>query len=175
VRRLVLAFVCGACTGTIEAAPGRPDAPATAPDAAPIPDAAPPPYDAGPDARIQPECQWGGAPGMCLSAADCAAFPDHTLETGTCPAQTGCCIQTPNPADNPPIPAGWKPFTSQSMVTQAMSDWAVFIFHDPVNYPMWSTATMWFGSLDVLARVEWHVPDFQNSIVHRGVTLYQPQ
>jgi hypothetical protein len=26
----------------------------------------------------------------------------------------------------------------------------------------------------VLARVEWHAPDFQNSAVHRGVTLYQP-
>jgi hypothetical protein len=31
-----------------------------------------------------------------------------------------------------------------------------------------------FGSLDVLARVEWHPPDFQNSVVHRGVTLYEP-
>jgi len=26
----------------------------------------------------------------------------------------------------------------------------------------------------VLARVEWHPPDFQNSVVHRGVALYEP-
>ena len=25
-----------------------------------------------------------------------------------------------------------------------------------------------------MARVEWHPPDFQNSIIHRGVTLYVP-
>jgi hypothetical protein len=112
---------------------------------------------------------------MCLSAADCVAIPDHTLENGTCPSGKGCCIDTPNTADNPPIPTGWKPFTSQAMVTSAMTDWALVIFHDHVNYPMWSSATMWFGSLDVLARVEWHAPDFQNGIVHRGVTLYQPQ
>jgi hypothetical protein len=26
----------------------------------------------------------------------------------------------------------------------------------------------------VLARVEWHPPDFQNSVIHRGATLYVP-
>jgi hypothetical protein len=26
----------------------------------------------------------------------------------------------------------------------------------------------------VLARVEWHPPDFQNNAIHRGVTLYVP-
>jgi hypothetical protein len=31
-----------------------------------------------------------------------------------------------------------------------------------------------FGSLTVMARVEWHPPDFQNNVVHRGVTLYIP-
>jgi hypothetical protein len=33
---------------------------------------------------------------------------------------------------------------------------------------------MTFGTLLVLARVEWHPPDFQNHAVHRGVTLYVP-
>ena len=55
-----------------------------------------------------------------------------------------------------------------------MTTWAVTILHDPVTYPMFATATMQFGSLTVLARVEWHPPDFQNSAIHRGVTLYEP-
>jgi hypothetical protein len=33
---------------------------------------------------------------------------------------------------------------------------------------------MAFGTLLVLALVEWHPPDFQNSAVHRGVTLFEP-
>ena len=41
-------------------------------------------------------------------------------------------------------------------------------------YPMFSTTIQTFGTLMVLARVEWHPPDFQNSVVHRGVTLYEP-
>jgi hypothetical protein len=40
-------------------------------------------------------------------------------------------------------------------------------------YPMFSTAMQTFGTLLVLARVEWHPPDFQNGVVHRGVTLYK--
>jgi hypothetical protein len=39
---------------------------------------------------------------------------------------------------------------------------------------MFATATMTFGTQLVLARVEWHPPDFQNGSVHRGVTLYVP-
>ncbi len=62
----------------------------------------------------------------------------------------------------------------QSQVTPAMTQWAVMILNDPVDYPMFVTATQTFGSLTVLARVEWHPPDFQNNSVHRGVTLYQP-
>ena len=34
--------------------------------------------------------------------------------------------------------------------------------------------TIVFASAAVLARVEWHPPDFQNNVVHRGVTLYEP-
>ncbi len=39
---------------------------------------------------------------------------------------------------------------------------------------MFSTTIKTFGTLMVLARVEWHPPDFQNGVIHRGVTLYQP-
>jgi hypothetical protein len=63
---------------------------------------------------------------------------------------------------------------TQSQVTADMTSWAVAILHDPFTYPMWSTTTRTFGALLVLARVEWHPPDFQNSIIHRGVTLYVP-
>ena len=35
---------------------------------------------------------------------------------------------------------------------------------------MFSTTLMTFGTVQVLARVEWHPPDFQNGVVHRGVT-----
>jgi hypothetical protein len=75
--------------------------------------------------------------------------------------------------DNPPIPAGWQRMTDAE-VTPAMTNWAVAILHDPITYPMYSTATMQFPTLLVLARVEWHVPDFLNGAIHRGVTLYKP-
>jgi hypothetical protein len=38
---------------------------------------------------------------------------------------------------------------------------------------MFSQTTMAFGGATVLAIVEWHPPDFQNSAIHRGVTLYE--
>ena len=63
---------------------------------------------------------------------------------------------------------------TQAQVTPEMTTWAVAILHDPVTYPMYSTAMMTFGAQLVLARVEWHPPDFQNGVVHRGVTLYVP-
>jgi hypothetical protein len=59
-------------------------------------------------------------------------------------------------------------------VTTEMTQWAVDILHDPVTYPMFATTTRMFGDQFVLARVEWHPPDFQNGVVHRGVTLYVP-
>jgi hypothetical protein len=122
----------------------------------------------------RPQCQWGGAPGSCMSASACGAIADHTAESSTvCGGQT-CCIVTPNVADNPAIPSGYK-LMMQSQVTADMTNWAVMILHDPVTYPLWSTTTRTFGSQLVLARVEWHPPDFQNSIVHRGVTLYVPK
>ncbi len=132
---------------------------------------------AGPagDAGSLPECEWGGAPGTCLTLSACAAITDHSSEPGSCPgpATIQCCIDTPNVADNPSIPAGYM-LMMQAQVTPAMTTWAVMILHDPVTYPMYATTTQTFGTLMVLARVEWHPPDFQNSVVHRGVTLYVP-
>jgi hypothetical protein len=79
----------------------------------------------------------------------------------------------PSIADNPPVPAGWV-LVPQPDVTPDMTAWATAILNDPATYPMFSTATKTFGTLTVLARVEWHPPDFQNGAVHRGVTLYEP-
>ena len=116
-----------------------------------------------------------GAPGQCIVAAACTAMSDHSTATGNCAmaAPIACCIDTPDVADNPPTPTGYKLMT-QAQVTPAMTTWAVSILHDPVTYRMFSTTTRTFGTQLVLARVEWHPPDFQNSIVHRGVTLYVP-
>ena len=79
---------------------------------------------------------------------------------------------TPSIADNPPIPEGYK-VMPQSEVTPDMTAWALSILHDPSAYPLFATATKTFDELTVLIRVEWHVPDFQNTAVHRGVTLYE--
>jgi len=139
-------------------------------DAAPAVDAG---VDAGADAL--PGCAVFGAPGACMPTATCAAQADHTAYAGHCagPADIQCCIRTPSVADNPPIPTGEK-LMAQADVTPDMTTWAVAILNDPVTYPMFATTTRTFGSLMVLARVEWHPPDFQNGVVHRGVTLYQP-
>ncbi len=144
-------------------------------DAAPDADAmSSPPSDAS-DAESDAgtACAWSGAPGQCMTIAACAALSDHTSYSGECPggATIECCIKTPSTADNPPIPAGYQ-LMQQSQVTPEMTTWAVSILNDSVTYPMFATATKTFGSLVVLARVEWLPPDFQNSAVHRGVTLY---
>jgi hypothetical protein len=120
-------------------------------------------------------CSVNGNPGTCMDVAACMALADHTSTPGYCPGPNNveCCTLTPNVADDPPIPAGYK-LMKQSDVTPEMTTWAVDILHDPTDYPMFSTAMMTFGSLMVLARVEWHPPDFQNGVVHRGVTLYEP-
>ena len=120
-------------------------------------------------------CAVDGNPGICREVSDCEAMDGYTATPGHCPGPSGiqCCAKTPNVADNPPIPTGYKPMT-QSEVTPEMTDWAVMILNDPDDYPMFSTATKVFGALTVLARVEWHPPDFQNNVVHRGVTLYRP-
>lgn len=119
-------------------------------------------------------CSYEGAPGECISTSACAGMSDHTSFPNLCPgpADIECCVVTPSTADNPPVPAGWV-LMMQSEVTTAMTSWAVMILDDPTDYPMFSTTMMTFGSLLVMARVEWHPPDFQNSAIHRGVTLYQ--
>lgn len=73
---------------------------------------------------------------------------------------------------NPAVPSGYL-LMAQSAVTAAMTSWAVEILCTPSAYPMFATATRVFGTRQVLARVEWHQPDFQNHAVHRGVTLYE--
>ncbi len=120
-------------------------------------------------------CSYSGAPGECIAVTACAALSDHTSFAGLCPgpASIECCIVTPSTADNPPIPTGYM-LMAQSQVTSAMTAWAVQILDDPAMYPMFATAMQTFGTLMVLARVEWHPPDFNNSAVHRGVTLYEP-
>jgi hypothetical protein len=148
-----------------------PEDAATAPiDSAAI-DAAIP--DSGPDGGCFVSTV--GTFGMCTTTADCQALGDHVSTPGYCPgpASIECCSPKPNVADNPPIPAGWK-LMAQADVTPEMTTWAVFILNHPTTYPMFATTTQMFGVLDVLARVEWHPPDFQNAVVHRGVTLYEP-
>lgn len=74
-------------------------------------------------------------------------------------------------ASNPLIPVGYR-LMPQRAVTAAMTAWAVQLLHDAAGFPMFATATRVFNELFVLARVEWHQPDFQNHALHRGVTLY---
>ena len=120
-------------------------------------------------------CSVGCTPGECMLVSDCAALGGHSSTPGYCPgaADVQCCTAGCGVSDNPPVPSGWMPMT-QAMVTQQMTDWAVMILNDPTEYPMFSTAQMTFGSQLVMARVEWHPPDFQNCAIHRGVTLYVP-
>jgi hypothetical protein len=103
------------------------------------------------------------------SSIDTGDARDETLAEGGDPDAT----KPPSVADNPPIPAGYK-LMQQADVTAEMTAWAVSILQDPTDYPMFATATKTFGALTVLIRVEWHAPDFQNMMVHRGVTLYEP-
>ena len=55
-----------------------------------------------------------------------------------------------------------------------MPAWAVQILRHPAKCLMFATVTEAFEQLNVLARVEWHSPDFKNHAEHRGVTLYVP-
>ena len=116
-----------------------------------------------------------GESGDCLDTSICAGMSGYQSTPGYCPgpANIECCALTPNVANNPPIPSGWQ-LMPPADVTSAMTTWAVDILHDPVTYPMFATTTQTFGTQLVMARVEWHPPDFQNSVVHRGVTLYIP-
>lgn len=129
--------------------------------------------DAGADANDS--CIVDYNVGRCIATASCSSMAGLSSSPGHCPgpADIQCCAPTPDLATNPPIPSGYR-LMMQSEVTPAMTDWAVAILHDGATYPMFSTPTMTFGVQLVLARVEWHPPDFQNAVVHRGVTLYVP-
>ncbi len=129
------------------------------------------PVDAGTPAT----CVVAGVTGTCIDVTECAARAGYQSTPGYCPGPTEiqCCTRVPDVSSNPPVPDGYR-LMPQSEVTPAMTDWAVAILHDAVDYPMFSTAMMTFGTQPVLARVEWHPPDFNNGAVHRGVTLYVP-
>jgi hypothetical protein len=131
--------------------------------------------EGGGEVGVGDPCSVDGNPGTCLDTSTCEQMPGYESTAGLCPgpAEVQCCALTPDVVDNPPTPAGYKPMMD-SEVTPDMTTWAVMILDDPADYPMFSTALKDFGSLMVLARVEWHPPDFQNSVVHRGVTLYEP-
>jgi hypothetical protein len=108
--------------------------------------------------------------------ADAATTKDAVSPTDavdSADAGLDCCTKPPSLADNPPVPAGYT-LMPQSQVTPEMTAWAVMILEDPTTYPMFYSATRTFGTVTVLLRVEWHPPDFQNGMVHRGVTLYVP-
>jgi hypothetical protein len=133
---------------------------------------APAPIDAGVDSGNG--CTMYGASGQCITTTACTALGDHTSYPGRCsgPANVECCIDAPDPTDNPPIPPGWAAVSSQSQVTPEMTSWAVAILNDYTGYPMYSTTMRVFGSQPVLAQVEWHWPDSINNTIHRGVTLF---
>jgi hypothetical protein len=73
---------------------------------------------------------------------------------------------------NPPVPAGWVQ-VKDTLVTPEMAAWASDIVKNRKTYPMCSSTTHAFGAVTILARVEWHPPDFNVDAVHRGVTLYE--
>lgn len=84
----------------------------------------------------------------------------------------GSCPRKPEEAANPPVPAGWVQ-VKDAKVTPDMAAWAADIVNHGKAYPMCSSTLQTFGTTMVLARVEWHPPDFNVEKVHRGVTLYE--
>jgi hypothetical protein len=102
------------------------------------------------------------------------AQPKHTFIAHYCPfpVDFDCCFVTPDVADNPSAPAGYR-LMMQSEVTTEMTTWQYEVLDDPVTYPMFSSATKTFGALLVLAQVEWCPPDSLHNAVHRCVTLYE--
>ena len=175
--RFTLLLCAAGCSAAAPVVPPPPDASSDAPS--PVDDAS---SEAAPEASPDADdagnacfLNTTGVFGSCMTTTACAALGDHISTPGFCPGPSGieCCTDEPDVSDNPPVPTGWV-LMQQSAVTSAMTTWAVNILHDPTTYPMWSTTTQVFGSQNVMARVEWHPPDFQNGVVHRGVTLYVP-
>jgi hypothetical protein len=110
----------------------------------------------------------GGTGGVTVTCA-----PGEDAGDAAAAADAGDADAPPSVSQNPPVPAGWG-LIPQPEITPDMIDWSVMILDDPTTYPMFSTAMRTFGVVTVLARVEWHPPDAQNAVVHRGVTLYEP-
>jgi hypothetical protein len=130
--------------------------------------------DASAEAGAADECSVEGNAGQCLLVSTCADMAGYSSIPGYCPGPEDiqCCTAAASLSNNPPTPAGYQ-IMQQSEVTAAMTAWAVEMLDDPTDYPMFSTATMAFGDITVLALVEWHPPDFQNDTIHRGVTLFE--
>jgi len=66
----------------------------------------------------------------------------------------------------------------QGDVTAAMTSFAVALLHD-TTLLMFDQIIRSFEvaptlSKPILARIEWHPPDSNNNVTHRGVTLYEP-
>jgi hypothetical protein len=72
---------------------------------------------------------------------------------------------------NPPFPPNTT-LLANSVVTPAMSQWAVQVLHD-ASVPLFGTVARTIDGIALVARKEWHPPDFQNHVWHTGVTLYR--
>ena len=127
------------------------------------------------------QCNADGNLGQCMSVSTCQGLPDFQAVPGYCPQlpqEVECCVLIPNTSMNPPVPLGWA-LMQQAAVTSQMTQFAVALLNDPESLPMFSQLVEFFvypnttTIVPVLGRVEWHPPDFNNEVVHRGVTLYQ--
>jgi hypothetical protein len=117
-----------------------------------------------------------GIYGNCMTASACASLGSHLSTPGYCTGPTNmvCCTAEPRIEDHPHPPTGYLALP-QAQVTSEMTAWALMIVGAPTTYPMGSRTTQTFGARDVMARVEWHPPDFGHGVIHRGVTLYEPR
>ena len=115
---------------------------------------------------------------LCLLALLAAGCGGAAPEEGRAPAfavpivAPGACPKKPEVAANPPVPTGWVQ-VKDAKVTPEMAAWAAEIVNHGKTYPMCSSTLQTFGAMPILARVEWHPPDFNVDAVHRGVTLYE--
>jgi hypothetical protein len=141
------------------------------------------PVDPAPAATEPPRPERGGPcfvvplglGGECMVTSVCSSLGGHMSNPGYCPGPStvACCTAEPVVDAHPRPPTGWMP-VPQSRVSTQMTGWALMIVGSPTAYPMGATTTAHFGPVEVMARVEWHPPDFGHGVVHRGVTLYQP-
>ena len=135
-----------------------PDGATIIPDAAPIPDGG---------------CEVSGAPGACISTTDCAAMASHTSYAGLLSRPRVDRMLHRHTEHQQLFAAALRLGALHGQGVGGHDGVGGDDLNDPTHYPMFSTTTKTFGAQLLLARVEWHPPDFQNGIVHRGVTLYQ--